>query len=173
MIIVQGSHTYRDTHFPEFEVGYDLDGVLLPDFDYLGLNKGTHDVSEAELSRVRCHLHPLFQPKGVYAIVTSRPSYDFAETRWWIENHLEVQPAGIFIAGRDLPLLSSDSARYKAGIMQKYNIHNFVESCEEIAAGMRSILQGKWINGVRPIVLTSGKMIEHGHEILRANNLKA
>jgi hypothetical protein len=114
-------------------IGYDLDGVLLPDFDYPGLENGDHAVSVPEMLAVRRRLRPLFQPIGCYTIITGRPKEDVEETSEWVREYLTVQPRILYIAADSKPLLSEDSAKYKAHCIKEARLHTFIESSEEIA----------------------------------------
>ena len=113
-------------------IGYDLDGVLLTDFDFRGLENGKHGVSIPEMLIVRRRLKPLFQPKGKYAIITGRPKDAVEETESWVEEYLDVKPTYLYISG-GIPLREEASAKYKARCIKEVGLHTFIESSAEIA----------------------------------------
>ena len=127
------------------DVGYDLDGVLLPDFDYEGLIAKEHLVNIPQMLEVRRRQHPLFQPNGSYAIVTGRPLMDEIETLEWVEEYLHVTPAYVCIAGQEQPLTVTESAAFKTVKILELGISVFVESSEKIAQLMRLMLKEQGI----------------------------
>lgn len=137
----------------QIDVGYDLDGVLVPDLD-AGKEVDLHTLLQA-----RRRLRPLFQPQGNYAIVTGRPMSDSQDTRDWIHEYLHVPPAAIFIASKDTPLNDNESAAFKAHYVQAYGMCMFVESSPSIAM---SILQRIGYIGYVAQVVTPQELIERG-----------
>jgi hypothetical protein len=64
-------------------IGYDLDGVLVPDLDLE--DTPYHPL----MNEFRCkRLKPLFVPSGEFVIITGRPISDHKMTSYWVEKNL-------------------------------------------------------------------------------------
>lgn len=99
-------------------IGYDLDGVLGPDF----IETDNLD----ELLRVRDeNLRPLFNPPGEWVLITGRPVGDKKSTTKWIAKFFDNPPIQIYHKNKDM----KKAAEYKAKVINKIdNLKLFIES---------------------------------------------
>lgn len=108
-------------------IGYDLDGVLIPD-----MNFGEYQIED--FLRIRRDLpRAMFQPEGEYVIITGRPASDAHHTVDWVQRSLDIKPQFIYHGNVDW----TTAKEYKADTIQKLGLKMFVESCPEQAEFFR------------------------------------
>lgn len=73
------------------KIAFDLDGVLVPDFDQIPGVGGLD-----EFYAMSTYIRPLFLPAGDYYIITARPA-EYRSVTWsWCEKYLKPLPSRLF-----------------------------------------------------------------------------
>lgn len=73
------------------KVAFDLDGVLVPDFDKIPQIGGLD-----EFYPMTTYIRPLFKPSGEFYIVTARPA-EYRPITWsWCQKYLDPLPTRLF-----------------------------------------------------------------------------
>ena len=110
-------------------IAYDLDGVLVPDFDKIPGLGGL-----AEFYAMTTYIRPIFTPQGEYAIITARNAEFRTDTWTWCNKYLSNLPVKLYheIKGQTPP-------EYKAALLNTLpDIQVYVESDKEIVEYLRS-----------------------------------
>lgn len=118
-------------------IAYDLDGVLVPDYHYIP------GITQDEFYAHLCYAQPLFEPQGVYDIVTARLARYRPQTEQWI-NQLKNPPRHIIMADEQDEVM--DPWRFKADICNEYDYMVYLESSPRITALMRPLTKTKVIH---------------------------
>jgi len=101
------------------KIAYDLDGVLVPDCDQIPFIKSLDDFYGLTM-----YMRPLFNPQGLFAIITARPAEHRSITWTWCNRHLADLPERLFHE-----CLDETPGSYKAKILNENpNIQTYVES---------------------------------------------
>ena len=113
-------------------IAYDLDGVLVPDMDYLP----NYPVQE-DFYELMTNVKALFQPSSSYSIITARPAEYKYLTEYWAQKQLRLQPVEIYqTIGTESP------AEYKATILNMLpQVKLYVESDQQIVEQMKSLVK--------------------------------
>jgi hypothetical protein len=100
-------------------VAFDLDGVLVPDFDKIP-DLGGLD----EFYAMTTYIRPLFRPENEYYILTARPA-EYRPITWsWCEKYLDPLPKRLFHERNN-----QTAGSYKSSILnQNTEIKLYVES---------------------------------------------
>jgi len=72
-------------------IAYDLDGVMVPDCDSLPFVAGLD-----EFYQLMGSVRPIFNPQGVYSIITARSPIYRASTVEWYNRYLKPKPVQLF-----------------------------------------------------------------------------
>lgn len=116
-------------------IGYDLDGVLVADFEY-------YEPVIDYLSK-RAKMKSLFVPPHPYVIITGRPSDDLAFTVEWAERELHTnKPIKIFHGNHDI----NRAHLYKADVINEFGIEVFIESDKTQVEYLRAATKAKVIH---------------------------
>ena len=108
-------------------IGFDLDGVLMPDMRFLPDRKHL-------INTVREWMLPLYQPVGEWCLITSRHPDDAILVANWVKENFRVQPR--FIEHYCIP--GMDPAAYKARVLDRLpQIRVYVESDPDTARRIR------------------------------------
>jgi hypothetical protein len=101
------------------KVAFDLDGVLVPDFDKIpGL--GGLD----EFYSMSTYIRPIFKPSSEYYILTARPAQYRPLTWEWCNKYLDPMPTQLFHERNN-----QTAGIYKAGILNQHtDIKFYIES---------------------------------------------
>jgi len=115
-------------------IGFDLDGVLLPDFDYL------EDYPEqTDFYNMLINVRALFQPNIPYTIITARDPKYRRLTSLWATKQLNKQPKDLIQSKYH----SETPAEYKARILNLMpHIKQYIESDPVIVKEMKPLV--KW-----------------------------
>ncbi len=101
------------------KVAFDLDGVLVPDFDKIP-NLGGLD----EFYAMTTYINPIFIPNGDYYIITARPAQYRPITWAWCEKYLDPMPKQLFHERNQ-----ETSGKYKSTILnENLDISFYIES---------------------------------------------
>lgn len=102
-------------------IAFDLDGVLIPDFDQLP-NIGGLD----EFYAMSTNVIPIFSPKGEYLIITARPAEYRSVTHSWCVKYLDPMPIRLH---HERVVANTTAGKYKADILNSNpNIAKYIES---------------------------------------------
>ena len=109
-------------------IAFDLDGVLVPDYSHMeGLN-------HQQFYEYTLYSKPMFNPTGVFDIVTARSENYRAITEQWLKQ-LTTQPNRLIMkADQD-----ETPTEYKSRICWEEGYRVFVESDAEIVANMAKL----------------------------------
>lgn len=110
-------------------IAFDLDGVLVPDFDHI-----PSITTEAEYyEEIQAYIIPLFEPKGKWYLLTGRSQDVAIYTRMWIDNNFNNPPVEILhgIENDESPI------QYKARMIEEHNITHYIESSKDIVEALR------------------------------------
>jgi hypothetical protein len=127
------------------KVGFDIDGVLAPDFDL----PGSPSLRTVNLMvRSRRIMVPLWNPLAVckelgheVVFITSRPVSDKEDTRAFLkqlQHSLDTNELALIIQTSKRPLSIFDAAEFKAKAIISEKVDVFIESCPEQAALIRT-----------------------------------
>jgi hypothetical protein len=101
------------------KVAFDLDGVLVPDFDKIP-NLGGLD----EFYSMSTYIQPIFKPTGEYYILTARPAQYRPLTWEWCQKYLDPLPKILFHERSN-----ETSGKYKSKILnENTDISIYIES---------------------------------------------
>jgi hypothetical protein len=110
------------------QIAFDLDGVLIPDFDQLPMIGGLD-----EFYHMSTYVRPIFAPQGDFSIITARPVEYKNITMQWCEKYLYPLPKEIHHERS-----SETGGAYKAGVLNKNKeIRIYVESDPDIVAYLK------------------------------------
>lgn len=103
------------------KIAFDLDGVLVPDFDQIPSLGGLK-----EFYSMTMYIRPLFKPQGDYAIITARNSEYRSVTESWCKKYLNPLPKTLFHEKEDL---IGNAFAYKQKVLNDNpSIQTYVES---------------------------------------------
>jgi FMN phosphatase YigB (HAD superfamily) len=106
-------------------IAFDLDGVLVPDYRHIaGLN-------HQEFYEYTLYAKPMFNPTGIFDIVTARSEKYRAITEKWVKQ-LTTQPNRLFMKTNQ----DETPTAYKSRICHDQGYRVFVESDAEIVENM-------------------------------------
>lgn len=106
-------------------IAFDLDGVLVPDYSHIdGLN-------HQQFYEYTLYAKPMFNPTGVFDIVTARSEKYRAITEKWLKQ-LTTQPNRVFMKSNQ----DETPVAYKSRICYAQGYRVFVESDADIVANM-------------------------------------
>jgi hypothetical protein len=110
-------------------IGYDLDGVLVPDFEHIDSITTSNEFYNLLLA-----VKPLFVPRGDYVIITARDAEHKSATQTWARRHLTNRPQDIYQSR----LTGETPAEYKCRMLNsRPHIAYYIESSADIVAEMR------------------------------------
>lgn len=110
------------------QIAFDLDGVLVPDFDQLPMIGGLD-----EFYHMATFIRPIFAPQGDYSIITARPVEYKATTLQWCEKYLYPLPKDLFHERS-----SETGGAYKAAVLNNNkHITTYVESDPAIVSYLK------------------------------------
>ena len=110
------------------QIAFDLDGVLVPDFDQLPMIGGLD-----EFYHMSTYIRPIFAPQGDYSIITARPAEYRSLTWQWCEKYLYPMPVKLFHERT-----SETGGAYKANVLNNNKqIQTYVESDPGIVAYLK------------------------------------
>lgn len=111
----------------EMKIAFDLDGVLLPDYNQIP------KLSEDKFFEQTLYAKPLFQPTYEYDIVTARLEERRDITEQWLEQ-MQRKPANLFMNTDNIP-----AAEFKYKLIRANNYGMYVESDIEICKKIREL----------------------------------
>ena len=126
-------------------IAFDLDGVLVTDFDRLPMIGG-----ELDFFKMSTYIFPVFNPTGEYVILTGRTTEFRSYTEEWVDKYLDPKPLRIFHERHDM--LPND---YKAMILNSHpEITRYIESDPKTVAFLQQ-------------QVTTGCVVEHFATFIR------
>jgi len=112
------------------KIGFDLDGVFIPDCDRIP-NLGDVD----KFYELTMFMRPLFQPHGEWSIITGRPARYKSRTVAWAEKYFANKPDEIFHGA-----VLESPAEYKAAVIKSEGFQVYVESDLGIVNELRKMV---------------------------------
>jgi hypothetical protein len=133
----------------QVKVGFDLDGVLVPDF-ILSEDPEQKNLNIATMLAARKLIAPICDPierlsnRGrIPYIITSRPARDTEATRAWVAEWFPEFPlSNLFIRTDDTIATTMEAAAFKAKVILEQGIHYYVESDPSQISLINEILRG-------------------------------
>lgn len=126
------------------KVGFDIDGVLAPDFDLPG-SPGQRTINL--MVRARRLMVPLWNPLAICkelgheaVFITSRPATDKEDTRDFLKllrHQLDVSRPILITQPSKVPLSTEEAAEFKAEAILAEKVDVFIESCPTQASLIR------------------------------------
>jgi len=109
-------------------IAFDLDGVLIPDFDKIPSLGGLENFYS-----MTTYIRPIFKPQGDFIIITARPA-EYRPVTWkWCQKYLDPLPTILFHERNQ-----ETSGKYKSGILNSNtDISFYIESDSGIVSYLK------------------------------------
>jgi hypothetical protein len=109
------------------DIAFDLDGVLIPDFNWIP------DLSHQEFYQHTAYARPLLNPQFAFDVITARAMEHWEITWQWLQQ-LQRPPENLYMNSRGLP-----AAEFKYQQLRQGNYQVYVESDVTICAAIREL----------------------------------
>lgn len=137
------------------KIAYDLDGVLVPDYNQIP------NLTQAEFYQQTLYAKPMFNPTGIFDVVTARDEIHRPVTEHWL-TQLATPPNQLFMKKND----NESNAEYKLRLCLDQGYRVYVESDAEIVDEMTKLNDSKLV-----IIHFGTYIVRHFNQLAAQNNL--